>query len=151
MFCSAILVGFIRSWRLSLIMLSSTVAMVLMMGINGRHMKVNQELSVNEYATAGTLAEEVLSSARNVTAFGTQKRLETKYKGLMQRAAAFDYKSKIWLGAMIAGMMGVLNLQYALAFWQGNRFLHHGEINVAQILTVIMASIVAGISIGRRC
>lgn len=32
MFCAAIIVGFIRSWKLTLIMLSATVAMVFMMG-----------------------------------------------------------------------------------------------------------------------
>ena len=47
-------------------------------------------------------------------------------------------------------MMGVLNLQYALAFWQGNRFLHSGELGVANILTVVMATMVAGISIGHN-
>lgn len=46
-------------------------------------------------------------------------------------------------------MMGVLNMQYALAFWQGNRFLQSGELGVANILTVVMATMVAGISIGK--
>lgn len=50
----------------------------------------------------------------------------------------------------MVGMMGVLNLQYALAFWQGNRFLHSGELGVANILTVVMATMVAGISIGHN-
>ena len=148
MFCSAIVVGFVRSWKLALIMLSATVAVSFMMGFNGANMKKNQTLSVNEYATAGTLAEEVLSSARNVTAFGTQKQLEKKYKVFLNTASAYDYKAKFWMSSMIAGMMGVLNLQYALAFWQGNHFLHKGELGVSQILTCIMSAMIAGISIG---
>ncbi|ORX93757.1 P-loop containing nucleoside triphosphate hydrolase protein [Clohesyomyces aquaticus] len=150
MFVSALVVGFIRSAKLTGIMLSATIAVVLMMGINGKRMKLNQTLSIDEYATAGTLAEEVLSSARNVTAYGTQRRLEKKYEAFLKRAADYDYKGKFWLSSMIAGMMGVLNLQYALAFWQGNRFLHKGELGVAQILTVIMAAMIAGISIGHN-
>lgn len=113
-------------------------------------MRVNQVKSIDLYAEAGTLAEEVLSSARNVTAFGTQKRLEKKYKVFLEKASNFDYKSKFWLSGMIAGMMGVLNMQYALAFWQGHRFLQSGEIGVANILTVVMAAMVAGISIGHN-
>ncbi|KAJ4299267.1 hypothetical protein N0V90_004511 [Kalmusia sp. IMI 367209] len=150
MFFSALIVGFIRSWKLTLIMLSATVAIVIMMGFNGSRMKMNQTKAVDEYATAGTLAEEVISSARNVTAYGTQKRLEAKYKVFLDRAAKWDYSSKFWLSSMIAGMMAVLNLQYALAFWQGNRFLHSGELGVANILTVVMATMVAGISIGHN-
>lgn len=44
--------------------------------------------------------------------------------------------------------MGVFNLQYALAFWQGNRFVQSGELGVANVLTVVMSTMMAGISIG---
>ena len=150
MFFAAIIVGFIRSWKLALIMLSATVALVLMMGVNGKNMKVNQTLAINEYATAGTLAEEVISSSRNVAAYGTQKRLEERYKVYLKRAANYDFKAKFWLSSMIAGMMFVMNMQYALAFWQGDRFLKSGELGVAQILTVVMSAMIAGISIGHN-
>jgi ATP-binding cassette subfamily B (MDR/TAP) protein 1 len=139
-FVSAIIIGFIRSWKLSLIMLSATVALVLMMGVNGTLMKKNQTLSIDEYATAASLAEEVLASARNVAAYGTQKRLQEKYKVFLDRATVYDFKAKFWLSMMIAGMMCVLNLQYSLAFWQGHRFLLAGELGVANILTVVMVS-----------
>ncbi|CAO2650152.1 Nn.00g014440.m01.CDS01 [Neocucurbitaria sp. VM-36] len=150
MFVSALIVAFIRSWKLSLIMLSGTVALVLMMGVNGTLMKKAQTLSIDEYAIAASLAEEVLSSARNVAAYGTQKRLEQKYRAFVVRASKHDFKAKFWLSMMIAGMMGVMNLQFALAFWQGNRFLHNGEIGVANILTVVMALMIAGMSIGQN-
>jgi ATP-binding cassette subfamily B (MDR/TAP) protein 1 len=150
MFVSAIIIGFIRSWKLSLIMLAATLALILMMGVNGTLMKKAQTLSIDEYATAASLAEEVLSSARNVAAYGTQKRLEEKYKAFVDRATQHDFKAKFWLSMMIAGMMGVLNLQYALAFWQGNRFLHSGELGVSNILTVVMALMIAGFSIGQN-
>jgi ATP-binding cassette subfamily B (MDR/TAP) protein 1 len=150
MFVSALIVGFIRSWKLSLIMLAATFALIMMMGFNGTMMKKAQTLSIDEYATAASLAEEVLSSARNVAAFGTQKRLEEKYKVFTDRASKLDFKAKFWLSMMIAGMMGVLNLQYALAFWQGNRFLQNGELGVSNILTVVMALMLAGFSIGQN-
>ncbi|KAH7082712.1 leptomycin B resistance protein pmd1 [Paraphoma chrysanthemicola] len=147
-FITAIIIGFIRSWKLSLIMLSATVALIFMMGFNGTMMKKYQTVSIDEYATAASLAEEVLASARNVAAYGTQKRLEERYKTLLKKAANFDFKAKFWLSMMIAGMMGILNLQYSLAFWQGNRFLHSGELGVSNILTVVMATMIAGFSLG---
>jgi ATP-binding cassette subfamily B (MDR/TAP) protein 1 len=147
-FVSAVIIGFIRSWKLSLIMLSATVALVLMMGVNGTLMKKNQTLSIDEYATAASLAEEVLASARNVAAYGTQKRLQEKYKVFLDKATVYDFKAKFWLSMMIAGMMCVLNLQYSLAFWQGHRFLLAGELGVSNILTVVMSTMIAGFSIG---
>lgn len=147
-FVSALIIGFIRSWKLSLIMLSGVVAIVLMMGVNGTLMKKNQTIAINEYATAATLAEEVLASARNVAAYGTQKRLQQKYKLFLDKASQYDFKAKFWLSMMIAGMIGTLNLQYALAFWQGHHFLSKGELAVSQILTVVMTTMIAGFSIG---
>lgn len=108
MFFSALIVGFIRSWKLTLIMLSATFALIIMMGFNGARMRMNQTKAVDEYATAGTLAEEVISSARNVTAYGTQKRLEVKYKTYLDRASTWDYNSKFWLACMIAGAYNIL-------------------------------------------
>lgn len=131
-------------------MLSATIALILMMGVNGTMMRKAQTLSIDEYAVAASLAEEVLSSARNVAAFGTQKRLEAKYKIFVDRASKLDFTAKFWLSMMIAGMMGVLNLQYALAFWQGNRFLQSGDLGVSNILTVVMALMIAGFSIGQN-
>lgn len=150
MFVSALIIGFVRSWKLSLIMLAATFALILMMGVNGTFMKKAQTAAIDEYATAASLAEEVLSSARNVAAFGTQKRLQAKYQAFVDRASKLDYNAKFWLSLMIAGMMGVLNLQYALAFWQGKRFLDKGELGVSNILTVVMALMIAGFSIGQN-
>jgi ATP-binding cassette subfamily B (MDR/TAP) protein 1 len=150
MFITAIIVGFIRSWKLSLIMLSATVALIFMMGFNGSRMRVSQVTAIGVYSNAGTLAEEAISSARNVTAFGTQRHMEKKYKEYLDKASYFDYKGKFWLSGMIAGMTIVMNWQYGLAFWEGHRLLQKGELNVGQILTVVMASLVAGISIGHN-
>jgi ATP-binding cassette subfamily B (MDR/TAP) protein 1 len=147
MFVAAIIVGFIRSWKLSLVMLSATFVSFLMTGFCGRNMRVNQIQAVGQYAIAGSLAEEVLSSARNVTAFGTQKQLQKKYNAFLTKASGFDFKAKFWLSSLIASALFVMNLQYALAFWQGNRFLRWGDVNVGQILTVVMASMVAGHSV----
>ncbi|KAL5121571.1 hypothetical protein ACEQ8H_000643 [Pleosporales sp. CAS-2024a] len=147
-FIAAIIIGFIRSPKLAGIMISVTFAIFIVMSVFGALMKKKQEVSVDEYATAASLAEEVLASARNVAAYGTQKRLEQKYKTFLNKASHFDFRAKFYLAIMIAGMMSILNLQYALAFWQGKRFLDKRELDVSSILTVVMASMVAGFSLG---
>jgi ATP-binding cassette subfamily B (MDR/TAP) protein 1 len=101
MFFSALIIGLIRSWKLTLILLSATLTIGFIMVFNGMYMKINQTRAIDEYATAGTFAEEVISSARNVTAYRTQKRLEAKYKAFLVRASKWDYKAKFWLASMI--------------------------------------------------
>ena len=131
-------------------MLSATLAFLLTMSTVGKAMKNNQTRSVDAFATAGTLSEEVLSSARNVNAFGSQERLGKKYDVYLNEAARYDFKGKFYLGLMIALMMCILNLQFGLAFWQGSRFYHDGDLTISQMLTVIMAVMIAGASIGHN-
>jgi ATP-binding cassette subfamily B (MDR/TAP) protein 1 len=129
-------------------MLSVTVAITLAMGGIGKVMKKSQAQSLNSSATGGTLAEDVISSIRTTTAFGSQDSLLAKYEGPQIEASNFDYKAKTALGLMIASMFCILNLQYGLAFWQGSRFLKDGDVTVSQILTVLFASMLAGVSLG---
>ncbi|OSS43271.1 hypothetical protein B5807_12119 [Epicoccum nigrum] len=146
-FVSAIIIGFIQSWKLSLIMLSGTMALVIIMGLIGARMKRYQTISIDEYATAASLSEEVLGSARNVAAYGIQTRFQQKHSIILTNASRHDFKAKLWLSLMIATVMGILNFQYSLAFWQGNRFLHSGELEVSNIVTAVMVILTAGFSV----
>jgi ATP-binding cassette subfamily B (MDR/TAP) protein 1 len=139
-FFAAIVVGFARSWRLTLVMLSVTVAIILVMGGLGSAMKKLQAKAIDASAVGGTWAEEAISSIRTVTAFGTQDKLSVQYDVQLQKASKLDFKAKTALASMIALMMAILCLQYGLAFWQGSRFLRDGDVTVSQILTVIFAS-----------
>lgn len=40
---------------------------------------------------------------------------------------------------MIGALLGIIFLNYGLAFWMGSRFLVDGETNLAHILTIIFA------------
>ncbi|KAF2503341.1 multidrug resistance protein-like protein 1 [Lophium mytilinum] len=144
MFFSAIILSFVRSWKLALVMLSSVISIWLVLGILGSFMRSYQTKSVNAYATAGSLAEEAISSSRNVTAFGTQPRLIKKYDAVLDEASKFDLKAKATLSLMIACALAILNMQYGLAFWQGSRWANSGDLTISQILTVTMSSMAAG-------
>jgi ATP-binding cassette, subfamily B (MDR/TAP), member 1 len=129
-------------------MLSVTVAIILVMGGLGSAMKKLQAKALDASAVGGTWAEEAISSIRTVTAFGTQDKLVAQYDVQLQKASKLDFKAKAALAGLIASMMAILSLQYGLAFWQGYRFLRDGDVTVSQILTVIFASMLAGVSLG---
>jgi ATP-binding cassette subfamily B (MDR/TAP) protein 1 len=148
-FFAALIVGFVRCWRLTLVLLSVTVAIILVMGGLGSSMKKFQAQALDASAVGGTWAEEAISSIRTATAFGTQDKLAAQYDVQLNKASKLDFKGKIALAFLIALMMGILNLQYGLAFWQGSRFLKNGDVTVSQILTVIFASMLAGVSLGQ--
>ena len=129
-------------------MLSVIFAIILTMGGVGKLMKAFAEKSLESSARGVSLAEEAISSIRVVTAFGVQGHLTSKYNDQMTEASRLDFRSKTALGLMIAAMMCILNLQYGLAFWQGGKFLKDGDLSVSHILTVLFASMMAGVSMG---
>jgi ATP-binding cassette subfamily B (MDR/TAP) protein 1 len=147
-FVTAFVIGFINYWRLTLILFSTVVALVLNMGIGSRFMLKNNKQSLEAYARGGTIADEVISSIRNAIAFGTQDRLARQYDEHLGRAEHFGFRVKAVTATMIAGMMLILYLNYGLAFWQGSHFLLDGIIPLSNVLTIMMAVMIGAFQLG---
>lgn len=147
-FFTAFIVAFVKSWKLTLILSSTVISIVLIMGGSSTFVvKFNKE-SLVAYAQGGTVAEEVISSIRNTTAFNTQDKLAIQYDEHLKVAEKLNFKVRIVVGFMFAGMMSVLYLNYGLAFWQGSRFLITGDADVSQILTVLLAIMIGAFALG---
>lgn len=144
-FFTAFIIGFIKSWKLTLIMLSTVVAISLVMGVGSGFMVKFGKQSLTSYAEGGTIVEEVISSIRNTTAFNTQDKLARQYEKHLRVAETWGRKAKMTLAVMLGGMMWVIYLNYGLAFWQGSRFLVAGEIQLSAVLTVLLAVLIGGV------
>lgn len=147
-FVTAFVIGFIKYWKLTLILTSTVFALILNMGLGSRVMLKNNKNSLESYAIGGNLADEVISSIRNAIAFGTQDRLAKRYDEHLTRAERFGFKVKSSLAVMVAGMMLILFLNYGLAFWQGSKFLVDGETSLSSVLTVTMAVMIGAFQLG---
>ncbi|OJJ46971.1 hypothetical protein ASPZODRAFT_95516 [Penicilliopsis zonata CBS 506.65] len=147
-FFAALIVALVRDWKMGLVMLCLPVAVILIMGGLGSRAKAYNESSNNEYAESGTLAEEVISCIRTITAYGSQERFQKKYEKSLELATALDFKAKMAMGTMMAMMFMCMFWGYSLAFWQGNRFLQQGNSSISQIITVLFASFLAGTMLG---
>lgn len=93
-FVTAYIIGFVKYWKLTLILTSTIVAIVLTMGSLGKLIVKYQKRSLAAYAEGGTVAEEVLSSIRNAVAFGTQDKLATEYAKHLTEAEKSGFKMK---------------------------------------------------------
>jgi ATP-binding cassette subfamily B (MDR/TAP) protein 1 len=122
-----------------LILCATIVALVLDMTIGSGFMLANNKMSLESYARGGNLADEVLGSIRSAVAFGTQERLAKKYESHLLHAEFYGFKVKRTLSMMTAGMMMIFYLNYALAFWQGSKFLIDGETGLSNVLIVTMS------------
>lgn len=147
-FFAAFIIGFIKFWKLTLICMSTVVAIVLVMGAGGRFMRAWNQKSLASYAAGGSVAEEVFSSIRNAVAFGTQDKLAKSYDKHLTEAMRWGIRSKSMMACMIGCLLCLIFLNYGLAFWMGGRFLTDGSTNLASILTIIMAVMIGAFSFG---
>ncbi|KAF7562159.1 hypothetical protein G7046_g1999 [Stylonectria norvegica] len=123
-FVSALIVAYVRDWRLALVLLCLPVIIILVMGGLGARMKDFQEKSTTGFAKTGTLEDSLAEPVKN------------------------DFMAKLTMGLIVAIIMGVVNAANGLAFWQGSRFLSHGDGDVSATITVLFVSILSGILLG---
>lgn len=149
-FITAFIIGFIRSWRLTLILCSTVIAIVLVMGAASKFIVKFNKRSLESYAVGGTIAEEVISSIRNATAFGTQNKLARQYDAHLTEAEKWGFKMKALLGCMLGCMFWIIYLNYGLSFWQGSRFIVWGTdgIDVQDVITILLAVMIGAFSLG---
>jgi len=147
-FVTAFVIGFIKSWKLTLILTSTVAAIVVSMGGGSSFIIKYSKNSLESYAQGGSIAEEVISSIRNATAFGTQDKLARQYDAHLKEAEKWGYKKKFVLGIMIGFMFLIIYLNYGLAFWMGSRFLVKGEISLSNILTILMSIMIGAFAFG---
>ncbi|KAK3357131.1 P-loop containing nucleoside triphosphate hydrolase protein [Lasiosphaeria hispida] len=147
-FVTAFIIGFISYWKLTLILLSTVVALMLCMGGGSTFIVKYSKHNISAYAEGGSVAEEVISSVRNAVAFGTQDRLAKQYDTHLTRAELYGFKVKGAIGVMVACMMLILYLNYGLAFWMGSRFLVDGAVPLSKVLIVMMSVMIGAFNLG---
>ncbi|KAL2358059.1 P-loop containing nucleoside triphosphate hydrolase protein [Cryomyces antarcticus] len=147
-FITAFVIAFIKYWKLTLILSSTVIAIVVTMGgLSPFIVKWNKK-SLEAYALGGTVAEEVVSSIRNATAFNTQDKLAKQYDAHLTEAEKWGFKMKGILAVMIGLLFCFIYLNYGLSFWQGSRYLVAGEMTLSEVITIMMAIMIGAFSLG---
>ena len=90
------------------------------------------------YSKAGGLAEEALSSVRNVVAFGAHDKLRKKYAVYLDSARDCGVKKAPLLGIQYSTEFSIAFCAYSLAFWYGVKLmLSGGPYNGGTIITYV--------------
>ncbi|KAI0180316.1 P-loop containing nucleoside triphosphate hydrolase protein [Hypoxylon sp. FL1284] len=147
-FVSAFVIGFVFYWKLTLILCSALVALIVDMGLGSRFVVKYTKDSIQAYASGGSVAEEVISSIRNAVAFGTQGTLAKQYDSHLIRAEYFGFRKAASVAIMVAGMMWIVYLNYGLSFWMGSKYLVDGVIPLSSVLIVMMSIMIGAFNLG---
>ncbi|KAF2089770.1 multidrug resistance protein [Saccharata proteae CBS 121410] len=145
---TAFAVGFAFSWKLTLVLSSTLVAFVLVVGAFAQSMVKYTNRSTEAEAMAATVATETLSDMRGTAANCAQEERGSQYKAQLLEARRPRVLEKGYAAVMMAVVTGVMLLAYALAFWQGSRFLVAGDLSLADVMIVLLAVLLGTVSLG---
>lgn len=127
-FVTAFIVAFAVQWKLTLITIAvvPTILIVTFICMAIDTKQENQIMAI--YARAGRLAEEIMASIRNVHAFWAFEKLSTKYESILDEARVVGLKKSPNYAVLFSVEFFCIFAGYGLAFWQGIRMFHSGEI-----------------------
>ena len=145
---SGLIIGFIFSWKLTLILMSTFVALVINTSISAHFMVKFSGPAAITFAQACAVAEEAFSAIRVVTAFGNQKRLVDQYEKQLKISQKPSLKLKVAMSMMMSVIMCLLYLNYGLGFWQGSTFLRREEIGLQDLVVTLMAVMTGSFNAG---
>jgi ATP-binding cassette subfamily B (MDR/TAP) protein 1 len=118
-FVASLIMALVKGWELALICLISLPVSMVAIGIIGILTSKLAKKEQDAYGSAGSIAEEVLTSIRTVIAFGGQEKEITRYDIELDAAKRNNVKRQ----SMTASGFGLLWFfiygSYALAFWYG--------------------------------
>ena len=115
-FFSAFVIAFVKSWKFALILSCIVPAIIAVFVVGGGFMAKYAKLAMQEYSTASTIAEEIISSVRTAQAFGTQDKLAKLYDDNLVAAQRVGYKQQFSGAMMLAAMFFSVYSFYGLGF-----------------------------------
>jgi ATP-binding cassette, subfamily B (MDR/TAP), member 1 len=148
-FGSSFVISLIVHWRTALVLSPSFLAMALFGSLGGaRVVKHHKEAKVATEKASG-LAQEAMSSVRQVYALGVQHHLAEKYRAFMKTAGRPSRKAAYIVGLVIAWSNTAPILIHALTFWAGSLFLVQDNASVAEITTIALVVVIGAFAIVR--
>ncbi|XP_051999478.1 ATP-binding cassette, sub-family B (MDR/TAP), member 4 [Xyrauchen texanus] len=148
-FLTGIIIGFVKGWKLTLVILAVSPLLGISAAIIGKVMTSFTSMEQTAYAKAGAVAEEVLSAIRTVFAFGGQKKEMERYHKNLEDAKNVGIRKAITVNIAVGFTFFMIYMSYALAFWYGSNLILAGEYDIGKLLTVFFTVLIGAFGIGQ--
>ncbi|XP_043365314.1 ATP-dependent translocase ABCB1-like isoform X2 [Dermochelys coriacea] len=148
-FLAGFIVGFIKGWKLTLVILAVSPVLGLSAAIWAKILSAFTDQELTAYAKAGAVAEEVLAAIRTVIAFGGQKKEIERYHKNLEDAKNIGIKKAITTNISIGISFLLIYASYALAFWYGATLILSDDYSIGKVLTVFFAILIGAFSVGQ--
>jgi ATP-binding cassette, subfamily B (MDR/TAP), member 1 len=95
---------------------------------------------VRIYSHAATIAQDALRSIKTIYACGAQQKIVNSYDEYLQTAHKEGKKKSLIYGVLFSSQTFLVISGTALAFWEGFRLFHSGEIrDIGTVFTVVLS------------
>ncbi|XP_056375074.1 ATP-dependent translocase ABCB1-like isoform X2 [Hyla sarda] len=148
-FLTGLIIGFIKGWKLTLVILAISPAMGLSAALWAKILSAFTNKELTAYAKAGAVAEEVLSAIRTVIAFGGQDKEIKRYVKNLEDAKKIGIRKAITANVSMGFAFLMIYASYALAFWYGTTLIIDGDYTIGSVLTVFFAVIIGAFTLGQ--
>ncbi|GIY25675.1 ATP-dependent translocase ABCB1 [Caerostris darwini] len=147
-FLAGFVVGFIKGWQLTLVIMSMTPLLTLSSAFLGKMVATSSSREQKKYAVAGGIAEEVLANVRTVSMFNGQEREVKRYKSALIEGMDIALRKYIYVAFAFGCTFLILYGSYALAFWYGAELVLANKMTPGDVFSVFFAVMIGSFSLG---
>ncbi|XP_073224373.1 ABC transporter B family member 9-like [Cicer arietinum] len=148
-FFGGFVIAFVKGWRLAVVLLACIPCVVIVGGFMSMLMAKMSIQGQAAYTEAGNVVDQTVGAIRTVASFTGEKKAIEKYNSKLKIA----YKTLVQQGIVSGLGMGVLSLivfsTYGLAMWYGSKLVLERGYNGGTVMTVIIALMTGGMSLGQ--
>ncbi|KAF9621373.1 hypothetical protein IFM89_020032 [Coptis chinensis] len=148
-FLGGFIIAFARGWRLALVLLPCFPLIVGAGGVLARIMARMSARGQTVYAEAGNVVEQTVGSIRTVASFTGERLSIEKYARLLEVAYASTVTQGLATGIGVGTLLFVIFCSYGLAMWYGSKLIIEKGYNGGQVINVIFAVMMGGMSLGQ--
>ncbi|XP_042225494.1 ATP-dependent translocase ABCB1-like isoform X2 [Homarus americanus] len=155
-FLSSVINAFVHGWELTLIILTVFPVLGLTTGLIAKIQANLSTVEMEEYARAGSVAEEVISAIRTVVAFGGEQKETERYDANLVHARKAGEKRGLVGGAGLAVMWFIIYAAYSLAFYYGTGLILEsrppegdGSFDPGRLLIVFFSVLMGAMTVGQ--
>lgn len=146
-FVAGYVVAFVRSWKLTLVLMSILPCVLVTGAIMGSYVLKLQTSELDKVSKAANVAQEALSSVRTIKAFGFELEMTALYDTWNKTATTLGFRRSRIAGIGMGIYFFVIYSAYALAFFFGAKLVANGEIFAGNVISVILSVIMGTFSI----
>lgn len=146
-FITGFILAFVQTWKLALA-LSSILPVIMLCGaFMGISITKYSKQALDHVASAGTLAEEAISSIRTVYAFNSQSALAGLFNVHISKAVAAGLKTGITTAIGLGSMFWTIYSAYALAFFFGGILVANGQTTSGHVVSAFLSVLIGSFSL----